>query len=391
MRIAMIGTGYVGLVSGACFAEFGHRRGLRRQGRGQDRAPAARARSRSSSRASTSWSRDNVEAGRLSFTTDLADAVGGADAVFIAVGTPSRRGDGHADLTYVFAAAEEIARRAHAATPWSSPSRPCRSAPAARSQRIIREPPARRRVRRRLQPRVPARGLGDRGLHAARPRRDRRRERARARGDARLYRPLYLIETPIVFTTLETAELIKYAANAFLATKITFINEIADLCETVGADVQDVAARHRPRRPHRPQVPASRPGLRRLVLPQGHAGAGCAPAQRGTTRRCASSRPSSRSTTRASGAWRDKIIDACGGAVAGKTIARARPHLQAQHRRHARRARRSTSCRRCRRPGATVARLRPRRHGARRASCCRTSTCAPGRLRGAARAPTRWS
>ena len=180
-------------------------------------------------------------AGRLTFTTDLAAAIDGAEAVFIAVGTPSRRGDGHADLTYVFAAAEEIAARAQAPDPGRDQvDRAGRHRPQAAED--LRHAAAGPDDRRRLQPGVPARGLGDRGLPAARPGRVRGRERPCPRGAcSRCYRPLNLIETPILFTTLETAELIKYATNAFLATKITFINEVADLCERVGADVQQVA------------------------------------------------------------------------------------------------------------------------------------------------------
>src|SRR5919202_1428256 len=186
MRIAVIGTGYVGLVSGACFSEFG------------------------------------------------------ADAVFIAVGTPSRRGDGHADLSYVFAAAEEIARAltgyAVIVTKSTVPVGTGRKV-----QAIVRKtrPDAQFDVVSNPEFLREGSAIGD----FMRPDRvvigaetERAREIMRA-----LYRPLYLIETPIVFTAIETAELIKYAANSFLAAKITFINEIADLCEAVGADVQDVA------------------------------------------------------------------------------------------------------------------------------------------------------
>ena len=184
----------------------------------------------------------NTKAGRLSFTTDLAAAVKGVDAVFIAVGTPTRRGDGHADLTYVYAAAEEVARNLDAdrytvvVTKSTVPVGTGREV-----ARIIR------RVRPDLEfdvcsnPEFLREGsaIGD----FMRPDRvvigtDSDRARKVMRG---LYRPLYLIETPIVMTSLETSELIKYAANTFLAMKITFINEIADLCEKVGADVHDVA------------------------------------------------------------------------------------------------------------------------------------------------------
>jgi UDPglucose 6-dehydrogenase len=182
----------------------------------------------------------NMKAGRLSFTDDLAHAVEGAEAVFIAVGTPSRRGDGHADLSYVFAAAGEIAKslRDHAVIVTKSTvpvgtsreiarivhqARPDLDFDVASNPEFLREGSA---INDFMRPDRVVIGL----------------ESERAREILhRIYRPLYLIETPILFTALETSELIKYAANAFLATKITFINEIADLCEKVGADVHDVA------------------------------------------------------------------------------------------------------------------------------------------------------
>jgi len=242
MRIAMIGTGYVGLVSGACFSEFGVSvtcvdkdvEKIERLTRGEipiyepglDQLVAS-----------------NAAAGRLGFTTDLNAAVAGADAIFIAVGTPSRRGDGHADLSYVFAAAAEIgealARANHRAVVVTKSTVPVGTG---------------RRVERILRNALPPGGFdvasnpeflreGSAIEDFMRPDRvvigtDSEHARTVLRA---LYRPLYLLETPVVFTTLETAELIKYAANAFLATKITFINEMADLCESVGADVQDVA------------------------------------------------------------------------------------------------------------------------------------------------------
>jgi len=241
MRIAMIGTGYVGLVSGACFSEFGvdtvcvdkDAGKIERLKRGEipiyepglDDLVAK-----------------NMKAGRLSFTTDLPEAVRGADAVFIAVGTPSRRGDGHADLSYVYAAAEEIAANLD---PDSYTVIVTKSTVPVGTGREVA------RIVRKTRPEADfdvcsnpeflreGSAIGD----FMRPDRvvigtDSDRARAVMRS---LYRPLYLIETPIVMTGLETAEIIKYAANTFLATKITFINEIADLCEAVGADVHDVA------------------------------------------------------------------------------------------------------------------------------------------------------
>ena len=240
MRLAMIGTGYVGLVSGACLSEFGHEvvcidkdaskvETLRAGGipifePGLDEVVAA-----------------NVKAGRLSFETDLARGVAGAAAVFIAVGTPSsRHGDGHADLSYVFAAAEEIARAlngyAVVVTKSTVPvgtsrkveeiikkTRPDAQFDMASNPEFLREGSAIEDFRR-----------PDRVVVGCDT--DQAREVMRE-----VYRPLFLNETPMLFTSRETSELIKYAANAFLATKITFINEMADICEKVGGDVQDVA------------------------------------------------------------------------------------------------------------------------------------------------------
>jgi UDPglucose 6-dehydrogenase len=239
MRIAVIGTGYVGLVSGACFSEFGvsvtcvdkdaHKIARLQKGEMPIYEPGL-----------DQIVESNARAGRLAFTTDLSAAVAGADAVFIAVGTPSRRGDGHADLTYVFAAAEEIA---HALTGYAvivtkstvpvgtgrrvadiiCKARPDLAFDVVSNPEFLREGSA---IQDFMRP--------DRVVIGA--------ESERAQDVMReLYRPLYLIETPMIFTAVETAELTKYAANSFLATKISFINEIADLCEQVGADVQDVA------------------------------------------------------------------------------------------------------------------------------------------------------
>src|SRR5579859_7700601 len=239
MRIAMIGTGYVGLVSGACFSEFGvdvvcvDKDEGKIEGLHQNRMPIYEP-------GLDQLVADNVKAGRLSFTTDLKAAVKGADAVFIAVGTPSRRGDGHADLSYVFAAAKEIARAIERYTVVVTKS----TVPVGTGRevaRIIREtrPDAEFDVVSNPEFLREGSAIND----FMRPDRvvigttsERARELMRA-----LYRPLFLIETPMVFTAVETSELIKYAANTFLATKITFINEIADLCEKLGADVHDVA------------------------------------------------------------------------------------------------------------------------------------------------------
>ena len=239
MRITMIGTGYVGLVSGVCFSDFGHDvicvdkdpRKIEMLNAGQvpiyePGLDALMAR--------------NVEAGRLSFTTDLAPAVDGADAVFIAVGTPTRRGDGHADLTYVMAAAEEVAQAltgyAVIVTKSTVPvgtnrrvkqvvakANPGADFDVASNPEFLREGAA---IDDFMKPdRVVVGVQSDRAAQVM----------------AEIYRPLFLREFPIVTTDLESAEMIKYAANAFLATKITFINEIAALCEKVGADVKEVS------------------------------------------------------------------------------------------------------------------------------------------------------
>jgi UDPglucose 6-dehydrogenase len=239
LKIAIIGGGYVGLVSGACFAEFGvdvaifeadvGKRAMLLEGKipiyepGLDKLVA-----------------DNSAAGRLNFPNTLEQGIVDAEAIFIAVGTPTRRGDGHADLTYVFAAVEQVVKALdHSAVIVTKSTvpvgtgrkiadlahrlRPDLKIEVASNPEFLREGSA---ITDFMRP--------DRVVVGADS--DWAREVLQ-----RLYRPLYLIETPIVFAGLETAELIKYAANGFLAMKITFINEMADLCESVGADVNDVA------------------------------------------------------------------------------------------------------------------------------------------------------
>ncbi len=238
MQIAMIGSGYVGLVSGACFADFGHQvrcvdkdqgkiEGLR-EGRMPIWEPGLDALVKAS-----------VERGRLSFTTDLAEAVKGAQAVFIAVGTPARRGDGHADLTFVFDAVRELARHIEPGAVVVTKS----TVPVGTGdeiERILAEEGV-NGVAVASNPEFLREGAAiadfkhpDRIVvgTASQPARELMKE---------IYRPLFLNRAPILFTERRTAELIKYAANAFLAVKISFINEIADLCEAVDADVQDVA------------------------------------------------------------------------------------------------------------------------------------------------------
>jgi UDPglucose 6-dehydrogenase len=239
MRIAMIGTGYVGLVSGACFSDFGHdvicvdkdARKIEALHKGVmpifepglDRLVQR-----------------NADGGRLSFTTDLPRGVAGADAVFIAVGTPSRRGDGHADLSYVFGAAEEIARAlTKPAVVVTKSTVPVGTGDEV--ERIIAETAPEAKAWVVSNPEFLREGAAIEDF-----KRPDRIVVGTEDGEAaelmrEIYRPLYLNKAPLLFTSRRTAELTKYAANAFLATKITFINEMADLCETVGADVQDVA------------------------------------------------------------------------------------------------------------------------------------------------------
>ena len=239
MRVAMIGTGYVGLVSGVCFADFGHsvicvdkdpkKIDVLNNGGVPIFEPGL-----------ADLVAKNVSAGRLSFTTEIEDAVKTADAVFIAVGTPSRRGDGHADLSYVYAAAEEIAEFLDGYTVIVTKStvpvgtgdevearmrkaRPDGEFDVVSNPEFLREGAAIDDFKR--PDRVVVGTDSERAQEIMRS----------------LYRPLFINETPIVFTNRRTSELIKYAGNAFLATKITFINEMADLCEKVGANVQEVS------------------------------------------------------------------------------------------------------------------------------------------------------
>jgi UDPglucose 6-dehydrogenase len=239
MRVAMIGTGYVGLVSGACFADFGHEVTCVDKDRGKIDA-LARGELPIYEPGLKELVAVNARAGRLKFTTELAPAVKAADAVFIAVGTPSRRGDGHADLSFVYDAAREIARALDGFTVVITKS----TVPVGTGdevERIIRE--ARRDAEFAVvsNPEFLREGAAIRDFkHPDRIVVGSIEPRAREMM-TELYRPLYLNRAPIMFTDRRTAELIKYAANAFLATKITFINEIADLAEKVGADVQEIA------------------------------------------------------------------------------------------------------------------------------------------------------
>ena len=239
MRVAMIGTGYVGLVSGACFADFGHHVTCV----DMDAAKIAALQRNEIPIYEPGLDRmveTNARQGRLEFTTDLKKPVIEADAVFIAVGTPSRRGDGHADLSYVHAAAREIAGALAGFTVVVTKS----TVPVGTSddvERIIQEARPDAEFAVVSNPEFLREGAAIQDFkHPDRIVIGTDDPRAR-QVMAELYRPLYLNQAPILYTGRRTAELIKYAANAFLATKITFINEIADLCEQLGADVQEVA------------------------------------------------------------------------------------------------------------------------------------------------------
>lgn len=316
MKIAMIGTGYVGLVSGACFAEFGpdvvcvdldaQKVERLRQGQIPIYEPGLE-----------DLVVKGLKSGRLSFTTSLVEAVAGADAVFIAVGTPSRRGDGHADLRFVEAAAAEIAKALTAYAVVVTKS----TVPVGTGRRvadIIRaeNPSAEFDVVSNPEFLREGSAIGD----FMRPDRvviGAETERAQA-VMKELYRPLYLMETPILMTTLETAELTKYAANAFLATKISFINEIADLCEKVGANVQDVA---------RGMGFDGRIGKKFLHAGPGYGGS-CFPKDTIALVRTAQEYGSPVRIVEAvvqvndtrKGAMASRVIQACGGSVRGKTV-----------------------------------------------------------------------
>ena len=317
MKIAMIGTGYVGLVSGVCFSDFGHDVVC------VDKDPAKIARLEAGEVPIYEPGLDavlarNAGAGRLSFTTDLARAVDGAEAVFIAVGTPTRRGDGHADLSYVMAAAEEIARAltgyAVIVTKSTVPvgtnrqveaviraASPLAAFDVASNPEFLREGAA---IDDFMKPDRVVIGVES--------------ERAReVMGE--VYRPLFLRDFPIVYTDLESAEMIKYAANAFLATKISFINEIAALCERVGADVKSVA---------RGMGLDGRIGNKFLHAGPGYGGS-CFPKDTSALARIGQEHGVPQRITETvimvndmtKRRMIDKVLDLCGGSVNGKAIA----------------------------------------------------------------------
>lgn len=317
MRVAMIGTGYVGLVSGACFSEFGHhvtcidKDSSKIEALHSGRIPIYEP-------GLDVLVEKNVKAGRLDFSTTLSDAVAEADAVFIAVGTPSRRGDGHADLSYVYAAAREIAQALDGYTVVVTKStvpvgtgaevariiaeeRPDADVDVASNPEFLREGSA---IEDFMRPDRIVVGTDS----------DRAREVMRE-----LYRSLYLNETPMLFTERQAAEMIKYAANAFLATKITFINEIADLCEAVGVNVQDVS---------RGIGLDGRIGGKFLHAGPGYGGS-CFPKDTLALLRTAELSSTElkiiKSTVEVNDSRKvnmaSKVIKACGGSVEGKTIA----------------------------------------------------------------------
>ncbi len=317
MRIAMIGTGYVGLVSGACFSEFGIEVTCVDKDAGRV-AELVAGRMPIYEPGLDSLVAANVQAGRLVFSTDVAAAVAGADAVFIAVGTPSRRGEDAADVSFVHGAAREVAGALAGYTVVVTKStvpvgtgrevegilrqaNPGADVDVASNPEFLREGSA---INDFMRP--------DRVIVGA--------ESERAREVLReIYRPLFLSETPVVFTTLETAELAKYAANAFLATKVTFINEIADLCERVGAQIDDVA---------KAMGLDGRIG-RKFLHPGPGFGGSCFPKDTlalahtasavGVPARIVEATVAANQARKE--AMADRVIAACGGDVAGKAIA----------------------------------------------------------------------
>ncbi len=318
MRIVMVGSGYVGLVSGACFSEFGtdvvcvDNDAAKIQDLNEGRIPIYEP-------GLERLVAHNVEAGRLSFSTDLAAALRGAAAAFIAVGTPSRRGDGHADLSYVYEAARSIARAldegptvivTKSTVPVGTGRevarivaelRPDAEFDVVSNPEFLREGSA---IEDFMRPNRIV--IGAESEHA--------REVMRA-----LYRPLFLIETPMLFTSLETAELTKYAANAFLATKITFINEIADLCEKVGADVHGVARGMGLDRRIGGKFLHPGPGYGGSCFPKDTLALTRTGEQAGVPLRLVETVVAVNDERKK--AMAERVIAACGGSVAGKTIA----------------------------------------------------------------------
>jgi len=317
MRIVMVGSGYVGLVSGACFADFGHSVTCVDKDAGKIEA-LKEGRIPIYEPGLADLVVKNAKDGRLVFTTDLAAAVVGAEAIFIAVGTPSRRGDGHADLSYVFDAAREIARSmAGYAVVVTKSTVPVGTGD--EIERVMKEERPEIDVSVASNPEFLREGAAIQDFK--RPDRivvgceDERAKEVMAE----VYRPLYLNQAPLLFTARRTSELIKYAANAFLATKIGFINEIADLCEATGANVQEVA---------RGIGLDNRIGAKFLHAGPGYGGS-CFPKDTLALIRTANDYAAPLSIVEAVVTSNDKrkramarrLINACGGDVRGKTIA----------------------------------------------------------------------
>ncbi|MGG5821770.1 UDP-glucose dehydrogenase family protein [Falsiroseomonas sp. HW251] len=316
MRVAMIGSGYVGLVSGACFADFGHEvvcvdvNAARIEDLKQGRIPIYEP-------GLDALVATNVAAGRLSFTTDLAAAVGTCEAVFIAVGTPSRRGDGHADLSHVSAAARDIARALKGYTVVVTKS----TVPVGTGdmvERIIEETRRGAEFSVVSNPEFLREGAAiedfkrpDRVVVGAN---DERAQQVMAE----LYRPLSLNAAPVLFTDRRTAELTKYAANAFLATKITFINEIADLCEEVGADVQLVARGIGMDKRIGPKFLNAGPGYGGSCFPKDTLALIRSAQDNGVSLRVVESVVAVNDARKT--AMARKVVKACGGSVQGRTI-----------------------------------------------------------------------
>ena len=317
MRITMIGTGYVGLVSGACFSEFGHivtcvdkdqaKIDTLKKGIMPIYEPGL-----------DSLVMNNVEQGRLKFSTDLQSSLQDVDVVYIAVGTPSRRGDGFADLSYVFAAVEEVAKHLEKYTVIALKS----TVPIGTAEKVAA-------TIRRVNPRIDFDVVANpEFLREGSALDDFMRpdrvvigsETTKAADIMRqLYRPLFLNETPLLETTLQTAEMIKYASNAFLAVKISFINEIADLCEKTGANVQEVAKGMGLDRRINPKFLNAGPGYGGSCFPKDTRALLHCAEQVGVNLRIVEATIATNDDRKLRMA--DKIIEACGGIVQGKTIA----------------------------------------------------------------------
>jgi UDPglucose 6-dehydrogenase len=317
MRIAMIGTGYVGLVSGACFSDFGHvvtcidKDAAKVAGLQSGNIPIFEPEL-------DSLVASNVAAGRLSFTTESAAAIRTADAVFLAVGTPSRRGDGFADLSYVYEAAREIAAELQGFTVIVTKS----TVPVGTNDEVDA-------IIRKLRPDADFTVVSNpEFLREGAAIEDFKRpdrivvgtDDERARGVMReLYRPLFINETPILFTGRRAAELIKYACNAFLATKITFINEMADLCEKCGADVQEVARGMGLDRRIAPKFLHAGPGFGGSCFPKDTAALTAIGQRYGAPVRIVETVIGVNDARKR--AMAGKVVAACGGSLRGKTVA----------------------------------------------------------------------